>query len=393
MRNPFEFGRALGPEELVDRQDEVAIVSTALLRGSKVFLIGPRRHGKTSILRAAGERAERSGAVVLRYDAEAFPTLNQLAERLLADAVRRLTPTVEKAGGVLRDVFARLRPQVSVDPQSGGWSVTLTTAEVRTAVPLLVDVLDGVERLAAGAAQPVAVVLDEFQKVVEEGGRDAEAQIRAAIQQHRHVAYVFAGSKTRLLADMTSDPNRPFYKLGEVRFLGPVPRPDFVAFLERGFTQGGIAVEPAAAEAILDAAEEVPYNVQLLAHACWEACRAAADDAGAAAAGHPAELTAELVRRTRDAVALRSDPIYTQLWSGLPSTQQRALLALLHEHGEGLASTIVARRYKLPITTLSKSLKLLEAKGILREEQTRGVSRLRFEDPLFGAWIELVVPR
>jgi hypothetical protein len=206
---------------------------------------------------------------------------------------------------------------------------------------------------------------------------------------------VFAGSKTRLLADMTSDPNRPFYKLGEVRFLGPLPRPDFVAFLEQGFASGGIAVLPGAADAILDAVEEVPYNVQLLAHACWEACRAAVDGraagAGAVGGGGPAPLTPELVRRTRDAVALRSDPIYTQLWTGLPSTQQRALLALLRERGEGLASTAVARRYGMAITTLSKSLKLLEAKGILREEQARGATQLRLEDPLFGAWIELVV--
>jgi hypothetical protein len=396
-RNPFEFGRALGPEELVDRQAEVDTVTAALLGASKVFLIGPRRYGKTSILRAAADRAERSGAIVLRYDAEAFPTLNLLAERLLADAVRRLTPTIEKAGTALRDLFARLRPEASVDPRTGGWSVTLATAEGQKPVPLLVDVLDGVERLAAGVEQPVAVVLDEFQKVVEDGGREAEAQIRAAIQHHHAVAYVFAGSKTRLLSDMTSDPNRPFYKLGEVRFIGPVPRDDFVEFVARGFAAGGIRVEPGAADAILDAAEEVPYNVQLLAHACWEACRSVAftlevdGQPDTRSVGQPV-LTVRFVHQTRDAVALRSDPIYTQLWSALPSTQQRALLALLRERGEGLASTAVARRYDMPIATLSKSLKLLETKGILREEQARGATRLRLEDPLFGAWIGLVVP-
>ena len=110
MKNPFEFGRALGPEELVDRQEEVAAVARALLGPAKLFLIGPRRHGKTSILRSASASAEESGAVVLRYDAEAFPTIHQLAEQILADAVRRLSPTVEKAGGVLREFFSRLRP-------------------------------------------------------------------------------------------------------------------------------------------------------------------------------------------------------------------------------------------------------------------------------------------
>jgi DNA-binding transcriptional ArsR family regulator len=177
--------------------------------------------------------------------------------------------------------------------------------------------------------------------------------------------------------------------------LGPIPRRDFTAFLERGFTDSGIVVERGAAGAILDAAEQVPYNVQLLAHTSWDVCREAMAEATEGAenrADGPAQLTHELVWHTRSAVALRSDPIYTQLWSGLPSTQQRALLALLREHGEGLASTAVARRYQMPISTLDKSLKLLEKKGVVREEQARGAVQLRLEDPLFGAWIKLVVP-
>jgi len=390
MRNPFEFGRALRAHELVDRESEVAAITSTLLGTSKLFLIGPRRYGKTSLLRAAEEKAERAGGIVLRHDAEAFPTLDRLAERMLADAARRLTPTIEKAGIALRDIFVRLRPIASVNAQSGEWSVSLSAADAHEAIPLLVDVLDGIERLAARAKSPVALVLDEFQKIVEEGGPNAEAQIRAAVQQHRHLAYVFAGSKTRLLADMTSDPNRPFYKLGEVRFLGPVPRADFASFLERKFAAGGITVAQGAAEAILDAAEDVPYNVQLLAHACWDACNETVNrkkDAGQAA-----PLTPELIRRTLHIVALRSDPIYTQLWSGLPSTQQRALLALLRDRQAGLTVTAAAEHQKLPLSTLRKSLQLLERKGIIREEQTLGNTRLRLEDPFFGAWIALVIP-
>ncbi len=50
MNNPFEFGRELGTQELVDRHDEIAEVVQAIDQGAKLFLIGPRRFGKTSIL-------------------------------------------------------------------------------------------------------------------------------------------------------------------------------------------------------------------------------------------------------------------------------------------------------------------------------------------------------
>jgi hypothetical protein len=41
MKNPFEFGRELGIEELVDRETEVASVLNAIRGGNKLFLIGP----------------------------------------------------------------------------------------------------------------------------------------------------------------------------------------------------------------------------------------------------------------------------------------------------------------------------------------------------------------
>ena len=389
MRNPFEFGRELSSEELVDRQQEIAAVKRAILGAGRLFLIGPRRFGKTSLLRAASEQSERKAkAVVFRYDAQAFSTLEQLASRIAADAARRLTHTVERAGEAIKQFFASVRPTASFDAAEGKWSITLAGKEGReTGPPLLVDVLHGVDRLAARSEATVALILDEFQEIVEDAGVEAEEQIRSAIQQHRHVGYVFAGSKTRLLADMVSGPTRPFYRMGSVLFLGPVPRADFAAFIERGFASGHIRVESRAADAILDAAEEVPYNVQLLAHACWEACRASG--AGDSA---PLPLTVDLVQRVRDTEALRLDPFYTQLWSSLTSTQRRALLAILREGGEGLASTPVARKYGMPVTTMQRAVEALEQKQIIREDQSRGAVRLRLEDPFLGAWVRLVVP-
>lgn len=79
MRNPFEFGRELTPTELVDRVDEVSAAALAMQTSGRFFLIGPRRFGKTSILRAAAERAEAQGCVVMRFNAEAYPSLTHLS--------------------------------------------------------------------------------------------------------------------------------------------------------------------------------------------------------------------------------------------------------------------------------------------------------------------------
>ena len=51
MTNPFEFGRELGVAEIVDREAEITEVVETVTHGGKLFIIGPRRYGKTSILK------------------------------------------------------------------------------------------------------------------------------------------------------------------------------------------------------------------------------------------------------------------------------------------------------------------------------------------------------
>ena len=70
MRNPFEYGRELGTAELVDREDEVRVVCDTIQQGGKLFLIGPRRFGKTSILRVAQDQLAHENVCILRFNAE-----------------------------------------------------------------------------------------------------------------------------------------------------------------------------------------------------------------------------------------------------------------------------------------------------------------------------------
>lgn len=97
MRNPFQYGRELDAESLVDREKVIAEVTDTITEGGKLFLIGPRRYGKTSILRAA-DRLGKTGVVVLRFDAEAFPTIELLIRAMVAEAAARLGGSLEKAG-------------------------------------------------------------------------------------------------------------------------------------------------------------------------------------------------------------------------------------------------------------------------------------------------------
>jgi len=383
--NPFEFGRELGTEELVDRADEVDEVVRTVRRGSKLFLVGPRRFGKTSILKTAEDRLSATNAVVLRFDAESYPALDSFVTSLIATAATALKGPVERVGEQVRNFFSRLRPELNFNLTQDAWSAKLgmNFASTREGhLTLLVEALNGLEALAAAQpkGRPVGLIVDEFQKVIELGGTQAESQIRAAIQRHKRVGYVFAGSKTRMLTAMTMDATRPFYRLGTVRFIGPVPRADFVAFLRSRFEGGGFRIQDdASLQAILDLSEEVPYNVQMLAHACWEQLRTRPR--------RTAILTSRLVHEAVGLIVRQYDPFYTQIWSSLTAIQQKTLLAVIQESGTHLQSQKVALSVGRGASTVQRALEALTLKEILREQEQEGGVRMKFEDPFLSQWI------
>jgi AAA+ ATPase superfamily predicted ATPase len=386
QKSPFEFGRELTSQELVDRKEELDTVVRTMEGGGRLFLIGPRRFGKTSILRAATELAESAGTVVIRHDAEAYPTLRLLAEAIVAEAASRLSTSAEKAGKKVRGFFGALRPEIGYNPLDGSFSASLNSGTPKQETKLLATVLDGLDQMAADSGRTVAVVIDEFQHVIQSGspagGIAAERQLRAAVQRHENVSYIFAGSKTKMLAEMTGDSSRPFYRLGSRLFIGPIPREDFAPFLLQGFRDSGYHADDVAVQTILDLAEDVPYNVQRLAHECWNDLR---DKNGNT-------LVAQDVARILNRIVSRDDPFYTQTWNRLKKTQQKALLAMIESNGIGLYSSATVRKYDLPLASMQTALQALVRIGVAREEETQGSVRLKLEDPFFAVWVRLFVP-
>ena len=385
MNNPFEFGRELGTDELVDRTEEVSTVIDTIRQGAKLFLVGPRRFGKTSILKASEDRLLVMNASVLRFDAESFPTLDTLVTSLITAAAKNLNGPVERVGKQISEFFSRLRPELTFNVTKDAWSAKLGVAVASANdrhIGLLVEALNGLEALATAQPnhRPVGLIIDEFQKVIELGGTSAESQIRAGIQRHKRVGYVFAGSKTRMLTAMTMDAARPFYRLGAVRFIGPVPTSDFEAFMRSKFELSGFSIESdTSIRTILDLAEEVPYNVQMLAHACWDQLRTLRKTS--------AVLTPRLVEEAMLLIVRQYDPFYTQIWSSLTAIQQKTLLAVIQESGARLQSHKVALSVGKGASTIQRALEALTDKEILREEEQEGGVRVRFEDPFFARWI------
>jgi len=378
LQNPFEYGRELDAAELCDRTEELARIGRTADNRARLFLIGPRRYGKTSLLHAAQTQLAKRGVTVLRFDAERYESPDRLAEAMLRAATRLLRGPVAKARTMFLEAAKRLKPELSFDAATQEWNLSLGVTRVAAApIPMLADVLDVIDRLAAVTKQPTLVIIDEFQQVVAEGGTDAERQLRAAVQQHRHVGYVFAGSATHLLSDMVTKRGRAFYRMGESLHLGALPRPAFEAYVRTRFTAYGLTITDDGLEALMSLGEEVPLAVQRLAHECWEQCRVAPRT----------RLDARAVQAVLNDVLARESPAYTRAWTSLTKAQKIALKTVVLEGGRALFSQDVAARSGLAVGTMQRALKALEQMQWVRTDDAAKPVRYRLDDPLFGAWV------
>ncbi len=380
MKNPFEFGRPVGEVELVDRQSELRAVKDALTQGQKLWLIGPRRYGKTSILVTAQEQLRTGKAVVLRFNLEEFATPDALARAIVLGAARASTGSAAQVAKAVAQFFARLKPSLSVDPIGDTFSASLELSAAEKSDPaLLGEALRGLEAFAADSDLSWGVAFDEFQKILDWDAH-LEAQLRAVVQEHRHVGYVFAGSKTRILSDMINDAARPFYRLGDWLWLGELPREEFKQFLRDGFELLDIEIEAAGLAAILDLAHEVPYNVQQLARACWELTRDAE------------RLDASLVESAFGEILRRNDAVYMGSWAVLTAIQKRTLSAVVEFDGRNMLGAAETGRVGRPSNSVKRALESLVDRDILRVHEAIGQLQYRLEDPFFGAWIERFTP-
>jgi uncharacterized protein len=377
MDNPFSIEFAVAPHQLIDRQTEVVQVQNALTKAGKLFMIGPRRYGKTSILVAAEEGLKKR-AKIIHLNIQSFTSLEQVV-RGLVNATAKLAPNAQQAARLVKEVFASLQPSLTYNPEKSTFSIALGVkprAEESPA-PMLVAALDEIEAYAQKSKQPVGVILDEFQEILKLGGAGIENQLRSAVQLHRHVGYVFAGSETTLLQDMINNPARPFYRLGVPLFIQSIPRADFSMAIRDAIQALDCVMEEEAMTRLLDLAEDVPYYVQLLAKTLWEQVQQ-----------HGlSRVTPAQVEEVFQSLIAVFDPVYANHWTVLTANQRRVLSAIADGHTQKLTSRQILREYDLNSGTIHKALQALEGEHLVRREASGVEVKYRLEDPLLKGWI------
>ncbi|MCX5792900.1 MAG: ATP-binding protein [Elusimicrobia bacterium] len=370
--NPFIFGEVVKNASFIDRKAELETIAKDLLDGQKVFLIAPRRYGKTSLLIAAAEKLKAKGVKVIYLDLFKTASLEQFAAALGKAAAEMRKLGFAEAVNFIKDFVSGLRPQFSVNPD-GSLSLGVDASPPQKEVfQMIENLLAYPQEFAVREKKPVVVMFDEFQEIVSIGGEPLEKLMRAVIQKQRNVGYVFCGSKKTMMNEMVSKKSRAFFGIGPVTHLEKIPPEYFEKYLAGNFAKGGFDCPKETLRSIVSSAGCIPYYIQYLAHELWDL------------KAEEKKITGADVERAVALIAKRNTPLYQNLWENLPQTQKRLLQGVAANPGAAIFSGAFITRFQLRSSALvKKSLSLLISKDIIEKEAADYV----FTDHWMGVWV------
>jgi hypothetical protein len=167
---------------------------------------------------------------------------------------------------------------------------------------------------------------------------------------------------------------RPFYKAGPVIRLDKIDAEEFAAFVEHRFVSTGCSVEDGLGRAIVDLGENVPYDVQRLAHETWDDVRAAKRKT----------VGLDELHETLTRLLGEHHMVFEEAWQRLTLGQRAVLRSVVLEDGREMLSADVRNRHRLAGTSsVQAALAALVKQDILQKEGSRYV----VTDSLYREWV------
>lgn len=371
--NPFRFGDPVDGDYYLQRQDLENFVSQFLINRIHVILIGPRRFGKTSFLQNLLKKLHEKGHSYFYVDIFNITSHKDFLHQLLRALKMRKTWL-----NSIKNIFEsipKLKPKIStqLDPHTGypsfDFTLDMSTDSEADVKEIIQELLSSLGKLGNG----LIFAIDEFQKISEINDNGwLEATLRTHMQQLRNTAFIFTGSRKRVIYDMLNNPSRPLYK-----FCQPIEFPtfgdDFTDWILMRFRNIGIQCHREAIQHLREIVQDTPNYVQMV---CFHLVALGKN-----------QITKDEVDQVLKIVVQQNAYAYQTLLGSLTPVQQRTL-RLAAKEGKQIFAKELLRKYEIASgAALSSAIKSLKEKEILDEEPA-GKGIVIFDDPLFAIWLK-----
>ncbi len=359
--SPFPFQGPLEAGEVTGRDTLRRDLAARMTNRQVTALLGPRRYGKTSLLRRVTADLAEVGPETVWID---LYELNSMAD--LAGAIDH---AIAGLTGRVRRMLDSITSDLSFRIGSLGVELSRSARErpdpvlaVRALLRKLVEV---------AGHHDLIVVFDEFSGIANVDR--AAGLLRTELQHHyRDLGIVFAGSEPSTMRMLFSDQAQPFFAQADLIEIGPLTDNEITDIVDAGFGRTGR--DPGATvEQIIKFVRGHPQRMMQMADAVWRAT-----DEGATA-------DLETWQQALSAVRASVDSGTERLYALLPTGQQKTLRAIVSGGSPyGTAADVL----ELPAGTATGAIESLTNLGYL----IRTNGKLLVVDPLFADWIRRRFP-
>jgi hypothetical protein len=361
--NPFRFSGPLPPEEMIDRDAEADDLLALAEGGHSFRLVGPRRYGKTTLLRRVLESAEREGMATVLVDLQDVLSIAEIVVRIERGYQRLKGPIRRHVESVFRSW------NIGLSLGGGGFTATLQRNPSVDAESVLLRLLELPVSLFERNGTVSFVVFDEIQDVLAVGG--ADGKIRSVIQHQADAAtYAFAGSAPGVMQQLFADPKRPLLDQAVPRSLAPLPLDDVGDYASHRFQATGRDAGRALAP-LLEFTRGHPQRSMMLAHYLWERTP------------RNAQADEETWVSALDQAMADTTPLMRAIWRALTTNERRVARALAVApgplHSEETAAAVGIKR-----SSIGAALESLVANADVIE----GSHKQRLTDPMFELWLQ-----
>ena len=115
----------------------------------------------------------------------------------------------------------------------------------------------------------MALAIDEFQRMHEWGGEDAEWALKASMESHPAISYVLAGSKRHVIETMITRKGRALWKQVDAIEFGPIAAAELAEWIHSQGARTGVRISLDAADRIVELAGSRTRDVVQLAREVW----------------------------------------------------------------------------------------------------------------------------
>ena len=260
----FPYGKVVTNESFYDRH-EIRNTIRHLLKGAQSFMLkAPRRYGKTSLIKQTLLDIDQEHFYV---DFRKIPRLEVFNDKLLEYiyAQMGIKGAIKQLQENIVTFLKTYRASIMVDASLFEASVELFASKKEENERLLMT-LELLGKLAKELPHPLYIVFDEFQDADGMSGEiDIYELLRAEIQHHENICYIFAGSNMTMMTKIFETKSAPFYNFARKLTLEPFDKRELSGEVIKAFRSKGVVFkEDTLLENLIERCGGHPANTMLV---------------------------------------------------------------------------------------------------------------------------------